>query len=123
MLEQAEPTRTRAVARELIAFTSGTHGAPAIRRRALRQELPTQKIDENRRDVRGIAVLGPSSGFCHQTRIATAPEAIDVRSGYHGATAGLEELSDICQKVDGTLDVLDDFDGNDQVEDGRSDCD
>lgn len=116
--EQRERKR-EGLARELI--TPGRkHAVLGNLQASLGQELPAQQINENRRDVRRVAVFVHHSNFATKQESQACGKRIDVRSGYHGATAGGEELTDVFEEIDGALDVLDDFNGDDQIERRRT---
>lgn len=65
--------------------------------------------------------------FIHHSDFPTKEESearwkrVDVRSGYHGTAGWREELTNIFQEIDGAFDMLDDLDGDDQVEGTCSD--
>jgi hypothetical protein len=81
-----------------------------------RQDLSLEKIPEDGRDVRWLAVLVHCADFASEQKLEARRERVDVWCGNHGHAAWCEEAPDIAQETDGAFDMLDDFDGGDKIE-------
>src|ERR1700724_2249741 len=71
-----------------------------------RQELPTEKIPENRRNMCRLAALVHRAQFPGQEELETRRQRIDVRSSEDADTARGEKPSHVPQKADGALNVF-----------------
>src|SRR5580700_8618374 len=85
-----------------------------------RKELALQEVGEDGRNMRWIADFVHHSDFALEKKAEARGQRVDVRSGDHRDTIWSEKLGDVSQKVDGTLDVLDHFNRNDQIEGGHA---
>jgi hypothetical protein len=78
--------------------------------------LSLEKIPEDGRDVRWLAVLVHCADFASEQKLEARRERVDVWCGNHGDAAWCEEAPNIAQETDRAFDMLDDFDGGDKIE-------
>src|SRR6266849_5129799 len=81
-----------------------------------RQELTTEKIPENRRNMCRLAALVHRAQFPGQEELETRWQRIDVRSSEDADTAWCEKSSDVSQEADRALEVLNDLNGSNEIE-------
>src|SRR5258708_7115108 len=79
------------------------------------QELPAEKVPENRRNMCRLASLVHRAQFPGQEELETRRQRIDVRSSEDADTARGEKPSHVPQKADGALNVFYHLDCRHQV--------
>src|SRR5882762_6774695 len=80
-----------------------------------RQKLALQKIEKHSRDMRGLAVLVHGANFSLEKEFGACGEGVNIRSGQHCHAASRDKMANVAQKADGTLHMLDNFNGRDKA--------
>ncbi len=80
-----------------------------------RQKLTPKKIKKYRRDMRWLSVLVHGANLSSEKEFGTRGKRINVWSGQNPDSAGREKAANVAQETDGTLHMLDDFNGSDKV--------
>src|SRR5260370_42000660 len=59
----------------------------------------------------GLAMLIHRADFAQKKKLRTRRERVNIWRGEHSNTAGREQVTNIAQEIDGTFDMLDNFNG------------